>query len=58
MNLCHAFPSLDPFQLRKTEADEVILLINKLSRKGRKKPERTNSRTIRKKVYADQVNWC
>jgi len=58
MNLCHAFPSLDPFTLRKTDADEVILLINKLSRKGRKKPEHSSSGTIRKKVFADQVSWC
>ena len=57
LNLCKAFPALDPFRLRRKEADEVILLINKLSRQGRKKPISTESAKQRKKVYADQVNW-
>jgi len=57
INLCKAFPALDPFRLRKKEADEVILLINKLSRQGRKKPSSPERMKQRKKVYADQVNW-
>jgi len=57
MNLCHAFPSLDPLILRKIQADEVIKLINKLSLKGRKKSSNPQTDKVRKKVYADQVNW-
>lgn len=50
------FTSLNPFIIRETDANEVILLINRLTRKGKKgKPDQPKK--IRKKVYADEVSW-
>ncbi|MGB7594701.1 MAG: hypothetical protein WBL80_03990 [Erysipelotrichaceae bacterium] len=56
VGLCTAFPSLNPFLIRDTSADEVILLINKLTRKG-KAQHPDASPKIKVKKYADEVNW-
>jgi len=58
ITLCGAFPSLNPFTIRDAEADEVIWLINKMIEKGRMVEAPSKPTKQRKRVYADEVNWC
>ena len=56
VSLCAAFPALNPFLIRDTDVDEVILLINRLTRKGKtKSPEVTQK--VKVKKFADEVSW-
>lgn len=55
MNLCEAFPSLTPFELRKERAREVFLLLGRYNRYARKKKKNRNKKNVIRKPAGD--NW-
>lgn len=58
MSICEMFPhTLDYFLLDEKPAEDVIFLICRLREKGKKTEPRSQQTEIKKRVYADQVNW-
>lgn len=53
LDLCERFPSLTPFDLRKTRAYDVFLLIRRLNKYSKKRKRKNNKRKIRKPAGDD-----